>query len=78
MRIFEKKAQNEYETQGRQLELLIYYDRQTRPPDGALLENTQRRLNLLAQAMLLEEWSRLWIYDAAERRILWVVDQSRL
>lgn len=78
LRVFEQKAQKEYETDGGKLEIVVYYDRQWAPPEGGLSEGTQRQLHLFAKAMLLGRWSRVWIYDVNGREVLWMADQSMI
>jgi hypothetical protein len=78
LKVFEQKAKKAYETNGGKLEILVYYDRQTPPPAGGLLESTQHQLHLIARSMLSERWSRLWIYDVTGREVLWMADQSMI
>jgi hypothetical protein len=78
LKVLEDKAQKDYETNEGKLELLIYYDRQSSPPNGGLRESTQRQLHLIAKTMLSERWSRMWIYDANEHEVLWMADRSMI
>lgn len=55
---------------GTELELLAYYDKQ-RPPHLGLDPSTKTELALLFRKMLLfGAWSRIWLYDLNDGKIL--------
>jgi hypothetical protein len=70
LRIIEKKAAAHYETNGRPVDLVLYFEQQ--PPDRTALERHLREsadsLNKLRQSGL---FSRIWIYDKWSKSVLW-------
>jgi hypothetical protein len=53
------------------LDLLAYYDKQYPPSAGAIQESTRRELYWIIQSMTrFGQWSRIWIYDTWNKRIL--------
>jgi hypothetical protein len=67
------KAQNSYTPLDGKLELLAYYDKQYPPLE--LQAATKEHLYWVTQNMvLLGPWSRLWIYDTWNKRVLWMCE----
>jgi hypothetical protein len=74
IRAIQGKAEKNYKNLNGPLSLLLYYDRQSPPPEGGLSDSTQRQLSLIARSMLLQGWSGVWIYDTEGGEVLWHVD----
>jgi hypothetical protein len=68
------KAQNSYKSLDGKLELLAYYDKQDPPLD--LQPATNAHLFWVSQDMVLGTWSRLWIYDTSNKKVLWKCERG--
>lgn len=77
IRAFSNKAAKAkyYSVLDGKLELLAYYDKQ--PPPFELQPSTKVDFYWLTQDMVfLGPWSRLWIYDARDNRVLWTCQRK--
>lgn len=69
VRMILKKAQSTYETGGAALDLVLHYDKQYPISPAEYLDGHEAEI---AKAMAPNgPFSRIWIYDGWEKRILW-------
>ncbi len=70
VRIVEKKAKARYETNGRDVDLVLHFDQQ--PPDRtALSRHLQKHAAALDKLQKHGPFSRIWIYDGWSKSVLW-------
>jgi len=70
VRIIGKKAEAHYETNGRQVDLLLHFDQQ--PPDRtALARHLQEQTDALNDLHQHGPFTRIWIYDKWSKSVLW-------
>lgn len=66
------KAQKEYATNGSTLDLVAHYDKQY-PPDSVEPDLIPLTVGPIAANMVDSGvWTRIWVYDGWNKRILWV------
>ena len=53
------------------LELLLYYDKQYPPPDPTRFVE-QRIVSVAKNMKLFGRWTRFWVYDTWNQRLIWV------
>ncbi|MGH9802430.1 MAG: hypothetical protein ACRD82_18855 [Blastocatellia bacterium] len=79
IRAFTNKSQQTYADLDGPLELLAYYDKQYPPPPKGIQKATLNQLYWVAQEMVVfGPWSRLWIYDTWNKRIIWLAESTQL
>ncbi len=70
VRIIEKKAASQYQTDGHPLDLVLHFDQQ--PPDrAALTRHLQENAAALNDLKQRGPFSCIWIYDGWSRSVLW-------
>jgi hypothetical protein len=70
LRILEKKAVAQYQTNGRPVDLVLHYDQQ--PPDGiALARHIDEHAIALGAMLQRGPFTRIWIYDKWSRSVRW-------
>lgn len=69
LRMIEKKAAAQYETNGRPVDFVLHFEQ---PPDRtALKRHFQEHAIALNDLMLRGPFSRIWIYDGFSKSVLW-------
>lgn len=68
--LLKQKANKNYENLDGALELVLYYDKQYPPPDGGLKQSTLEELEICVASMLTGQWSRIWIFDNWNEKII--------
>jgi len=69
-RIIKQKAEKTYQTEGRPVDLVLYFDQQ--PPDRiALQRHLRKHADALGGLTRTGPFSRVWIYDGWSKTVLW-------
>lgn len=68
--LLKQKANKNYENLDGALELVLYYDKQYPPPNGGLKQSTLDELEVCVSSMLTGPWSRIWIFDNWNEKII--------
>ncbi|HVS83622.1 MAG TPA: hypothetical protein VHE60_17965 [Pyrinomonadaceae bacterium] len=75
LKAFSTKSHKTYISCDGALELLAYYDKQYPPLD--LQPSIAQQFCWMTQDMILRgPWSRLWIYDSGNKKVLWMIERE--